>query len=57
MPKVIIVCTNNKAGFYCKNNYGHYKSAIFWLDTINKVNFRLLVIMSYTSLGLRSRNI
>lgn len=57
MPKVIIVCTNNKAGFNCKNNYGHYKSAIFWLDIINKANFRLLVVISYTSLGLRSRNI
>ncbi len=57
MSKAITVCTGEEAGFDCKNNHGRCKSAIFRLDTISKVNFRLLVVMSYTSSGLRLRNV
>ncbi len=56
-PKSITVYTGEEAGFDCKNNHGRCKSAIFWLDTISKVNFRSLVLMSYTLSGLELRNV
>ncbi len=49
MPKAISIYINEKAGFGYKNNHGHCKFVIFWLDIISKVNFRLLVVISYTS--------
>lgn len=45
MPKAVTVISGEKAGFNCKNNYRYYKLANFWLNTISKVNFRLLVII------------
>lgn len=46
-PKVVTVCSETKAGFNYKNNYWCGKSANFWLDMINKINCRKLVIISY----------
>ena len=56
-PKVITIYDGKKAGFDYKNNHEHYKLAIFWIDVICKVNFRLLVMMSYILLGLGSKNV
>lgn len=44
-----------KKGFDYKNNYGRGKLANFWLDNINKINYRTLVVLSYISLKLCSR--
>lgn len=51
------ICISEKMWLNCKKIYKHYKLANIQLNTVNKVNFRLIVIMSYTLLGLKSRNI
>lgn len=57
MPKIKPICTSKKAEFNGKNNYMHYKLASFQLNSINKVNFRFLIIMLYTLSELRLRNV
>lgn len=57
IPKAITIYTNKKAWFNYKNNYKYYKLATFGLDTIKKIYFELLIMILYTSLGLKSRNI
>lgn len=57
MSKVVIIYTSEEARFNYKNNYKHYKLATFWLDIISKVNFRLLIVMSYITSKLRLRNV
>lgn len=46
ISKAITIYNNKKIGFDYKNNYKYYKLATFLLDIINKINFRLLIIMS-----------
>lgn len=53
-PKVVTVYFREEKGFDCMDNYGRSKLANFWLDNINKMNCKTLIILSYTSLGLRS---
>ena len=55
--KVIIVCSGKKEKFDYNNNYGYSKSANFWLDNISKINYKTLVVLSYTLSGLRSKKI
>ena len=55
--KAIIVCFREKEGFDCKNNHGYGKLANFWLNNISKFNYRMLVVLSYTLLGLGSRKV
>ena len=57
LPKVIIICSRKKAGFDCKNYHKRGKLDNFWLDIISKINYKTLVVMSYTSLGLGSKKI
>lgn len=56
-PKVVIIYFGEKARFDWKKNHGHNKLANFWLDIINKINCKTLVVMSYTSSGFGSRKI
>ena len=57
LPKVVTVYFREKTGFDCKYNHRYGKLANFWLDIINKINFKTLVVISYTSSGLRSRKL
>ena len=57
LPKTIIVCSGKDKGFNFQKNHGCGKSANFWLDNISKFNYRMLVVLSYTSLGLGSRKV
>ena len=43
--KAITVYSKKKRGFYYKNNHGYSKLANFWLNNINKINYRMLVIL------------
>lgn len=45
--KVIIIWFREKVGFNCKNNYRYDKSTNFWLDIINKINCKILIVKSY----------
>ncbi len=56
-PKAITTCFRKKEGFDSKNNHRCGKSANFQIDNISKINYRMLVILLYTSLGLGSRKI
>lgn len=53
--KAITIYSKEEKRFDYENNHGRDKSANFWLDNINKINCRMLVIFSYTSsrLGLK----
>ena len=57
LPKTVIVCSKEEARLDCKNNYRCGKLANFWLDIINKINFKMLIVILYTSLRLRSKKV
>lgn len=57
IPKTIIVCFDKKAGFNYKNNYKYCKEVDVWLDIITKVNFKILINISYIFWELKSRKI
>ena len=57
LPKAITIYSRKKARFDYKNNYGYGKLANFQLNIISKINFKTLVIISYTLSKLRSRKI
>lgn len=57
LPKILSIYFGKRAKFDCKNNYGHNKLTNFSLDTISKMNFRILVIMSYILLRLRLKKL
>lgn len=50
-PKAITIYSEEKVGFYCKNNPKCGKLANFRLDTISKINFKTLVVMLYSLQG------
>ena len=52
-PKALIVYSENKTEFDYMNNQRCNKLTNFWLDIISKMNFRMLIVMLYISLGLR----
>ena len=54
-PKAITVYSREKKGFDCNNNHRCGKSANFWPNNISKINYKMLVILLYTLLGLGSR--
>lgn len=56
-PKVVTICSRKKKGFDCKNNHKYSKLANFWLDNINKIKCRMLIVLLYTLLGLESRKV
>lgn len=56
-PNAVTICFKAKAELDCKNNYKCGKLANFWLVTINKINFKMLVVMLYTLSGLGSRKV
>ena len=55
--KAITVCFNKNSGFDYKNNHKCNKLANFWLNKISKINYIILIIISYTLLLLESRKI
>lgn len=55
--KVIIFYSREKIRFNCKPNLKKDKLANFWLDIINKINYKILVVILYTSLELKSKKI
>ena len=57
LPKAITICSGEEEGFDCKNNHGCGILANFRLDNISKINCKTLVVLSYTSLSLGSRNV
>ena len=56
-PKAITMYSGEKKRFDCKNNHKCGKSANFWVDNITKINCRMLVVLSYTLLGLGLRKV
>ena len=57
LPKILTICSGKEKGFDYKNNHGCGKSANFWPDNISKMNYRMLIVLSYISLGLGSRKV
>lgn len=55
--KVVIICSIKKIRFDYKNNHGYGKLDNFWLDTISKINFKMLKIILYILLMLKFRKI
>lgn len=55
--KIVTVFFTKKARFDYKNNYGYNKLANFRLDSINKINLTILVVILYISLELGLRKI
>lgn len=51
LPKVVTICFRKKSRFDCKNNHRRNKLAYFKLNIISKINYKMLVIMSYTLFG------
>ena len=47
MPKAVTVYSKEEEGFDCKNNHRHGKLANFWLDNISKINYKILIVLSY----------
>lgn len=56
-PKIVTIYSRGKKGFDCKNNYKRCKRPHLQLDNISKINYRMLVILLYTSFGLGMRNV
>ena len=57
LPKAVTVCSREEEGFDCKNNYRHSKLANFRQENISKINYRTLVVLSYTLSGLGLRKV
>lgn len=57
LPKAITVYFEEKERFECKNNYMCGKSANYRQDNISKINYRMLVVLSYTLSKLKLRKI
>ena len=53
LPKAVTVCFRKKEGFHCKNNHKCNKSGNFWLGKIGKINYKMLIALSYISLRLK----
>lgn len=49
LPKPINVYFREKERFDCMNNHAYSKSANFGLNNGSKINFRILVVLSYIS--------
>lgn len=56
LPNVIIICFREKTILNCKNNYKCNKLANFWPDIMNKINYKILVVILYISSKLKLRN-
>lgn len=57
LPKAVTISSREKAGFNYKNNHKNSKSANFWLNTINKINYKIWVVMSYALSRLELRKV
>lgn len=57
LPQIIIVYSKKKRGFDCKNNHGHSKLANFQLDIINKISYKMLIVILYILSKLNSNKI
>lgn len=57
MFRVITVFSRENVRFDYKKNHRYSKLANFQLDIIVKINCKTLIIISYTSLELKLRNV
>ena len=57
LPKAVTICSGEEKGFDYKNNHRYSKSSNFWLDNINKINCKMLVVLLYISSGLGSKKV
>lgn len=55
--KAITIYFRAKKQFNCKNNYRYSKLADFKLDNISKINCKILIIILYILLRLRSKKV
>lgn len=55
LPKAVTICSEKEEKFDYKNNHGYNKLANSRLDNISKINYRILVVLSYISSGLGLR--
>ena len=53
--KAVTVYSKEEEEFNYKNNHDYSKSTNSWLDNISKINYKILVVLSYrlSRLGLR----
>ena len=54
---VITIYFRKIVRFNYKNNHGHNKLDNFGLNIISKINYKILIIISYTLLGFKLRKI
>lgn len=57
LPKLVTVYSKIKAEFDYKNNHRCSKLTNFQLDIINKIHYKILVVILYTSLELRLKKV
>lgn len=55
--KVVTICFEEKEEFDYNKNHRHGKLANFRLDNISKIDYKMLVVLSYISSRLGSRKI
>ena len=56
-PKAVIVCFGEEKGFDYKNNHGCGKLANFRLNNTSKINYKTLIVLSYTLSRLELRKV
>ena len=56
LPKIVTICSREKAEFDYKNNHLHNKLANFRLKIIGKINCKKPVVMLYLLSRLGSKN-
>ena len=52
LPKIVTVCSGEETGFDCKNNHKRNKLTNFRQDITSKINYKMLVVISYILLEL-----
>ena len=57
LPKVGTICSGDEKEFDCKNNHRCGESANLQLDIISKINYRMLIILSYILSSLELRKV
>ena len=57
LSKAVTVCSEKEKRFDGKNNHKYNKLANFWLNNISKFNYKILVVLLYTSLEFRLKKV
>lgn len=52
LHKAVTIYSGKKVGFDYKNNYGCNKLAYFWIDIINKINYKTSHVIYLFKIGV-----